>query len=682
MTNIETTQKLKNIVENLRQNSELHEVLAITTDKYIHHDENEFMDKIQKEKPYRMVSFDNCSISVYKDKTRTFLTFKYSEYPDRFSWIICTNETFQQLESHGRLSWLIEQMKKSLILITVLLLAAGIMFFGATRKNLVIETSREHQYTSDYSRLFDSQYSGKDIKLVEDKMLSDPKEGVYIFANLAEHLQIKIPNIQTYILENKSSGEYYSMKDLREKKMFSLTNIDTDKSLHEMAENYWFKTNTPYSFSEIYPLFIKLNKNEKYSGSLEKINSVINKFAYIPKEILDKIIWDDSYKNLLNQKYFQEQLWCFWVCFYLNNNDKSSQGYMSMHWAILDSILKKSPAYLETKQQNINTELQKKYTKTLQEIKKLDTLWFFQISEPKNLNIEYSIGIDLNLGYSNNTEFLNKLLEIKNNWNPELFKKTRDLAGLDKRLLLSVVDIQGDEKWFDQLSAQLYMTVFDLSKDDFRRSIELGYNIKLDSYIKSIFPGEDPYLRKISFVSPDISSKYYIQALQTEVVNRPYNSDILHEIGHLIFDKANDDAVQNKKLSLHDYFSNFDQINSSTSTANWEIWTNFLSKIYLSKLSKTGDVTPPGMTAYSTYNQNGDFSGVWWEYMTDIAWIFLTNPGYYAYIDLYGWEGANITRSWIQELLKIFAEYKIFSSSDYEYYKSRARELHEAIENQ
>jgi hypothetical protein len=146
------------------------------------------------------------------------------------------------------------------------------------------------------------------------------------------------------------------------------------------------------------------------------------------------------------------------------------------------------------------------------------------------------------------------------------------------------------------------MDVFSLNREEFKRSLELGYNINLEKYIKGVFPGMNPYEKNIFFLPKEVYDQYYFKTLKSEIINRDYNADILHEISHLIFDNYNATQVKGNKISLYEYFVNFDLLNSSTSTANGDIWKNFLSKLYQAKLVKEGDLTPLGMTKYSTYN--------------------------------------------------------------------------------
>ena len=49
----------------------------------------------------------------------------------------------------------------------------------------------------------------------------------------------------------------------------------------------------------------------------------------------------------------------------------------------------------------------------------------------------------------------------------------------------------------------------------------------------------NPYEKKISFPTKETYDKYYFKTLKAEIINRDYNADVLHEIGHLIFDDYN-----------------------------------------------------------------------------------------------------------------------------------------------
>jgi thermostable 8-oxoguanine DNA glycosylase len=60
--------------------------------------------------------------------------------------------------------------------------------------------------------------------------------------------------------------------------------------------------NVTYSYKELYFFIRELNATTYYKGSLAKFDNIVDKFTYVPKEVLDQILSEKKYQYLLDNK--------------------------------------------------------------------------------------------------------------------------------------------------------------------------------------------------------------------------------------------------------------------------------------------------------------------------------------------------------------------------------------------
>lgn len=679
------------------EKNHLKEIINNTKDWKIYYDKKEFQKYLKKSSIIKLFNLKSGKVTVLRtDDNIYYITFLLKKSKINFAWIICTESQYKTMLKENKFSSILEKIKIVLTVIFVLTLGYFLQDniinnqfnnYSLNENNTLLD-----RYKLIFSNIYEKEFFGKDLKSIESSLLNDSTKWPYIYLNLIKSLNIPSKDIKNYLNEKYQFSNFYTQSELLEKKMFSITDnlwneIDNKNGwIQNLIKKYNLKENTPYSYWELFNFLNELNNSWLYNWSLDKVKWIIYKFQYVPKNILNDLISNEKYKfleinNLLwiNQSYY-------WVSLFFNSLSSKTVWNTTTKGSISNSIL--LGTYIENNWNNefINVDkIYKKYYESylekIRKIKKLDSKNQISIEEPKILYINGSIWVDLNISYKSNLEYLKTLKNIKKSWNIELFNNVRDLAWLDKRLLISTLNIQDYKKWYEQEAVKIYMDVFWMTENEFKRSIELWYNINLDTYLSNTFPNIDIYKKEIYYIWKEVFKNYYFKTLNSELINRDYNSDILHEIWHIIFDFNNNINIEWKKFSLRDYFINFDLLNSSTSVWNWKVRGNFLSKIYLEKLNSIWDNTPLWMTKYSTYNEEWFYDTIWQEYMTDMVGNFLTTPWYFAYIDLYWWEKAKITRNWIKELLNILNNTWIFSYEDYSYYKTEAIKLHEIINN-